>query len=537
MDNAERTQAAEALRQTNETLQALVRAAPLAIVALDRSANVVQWSPAAERLFGWRAEEVLGRPMPGVPEDQREAFQALIEGELKGETRVALELRRQRKDGSPVDVSLWTAPVHDAQGQVIGAIGFLADISERKQVEAAEREQRAFAEALRDTAAVLNTTLNSDDVLDSILANVGRVLAYDTADIMLIESGVGHIVRAQGYAELGLSEEVVRPLDFPINEFANFRQILETRQPVVIPDTRNYPGWIVLPGFHWLRSYAGAPIRIKGQVIGYLSVCSVTPGFYTDTHADRLQAFADQAALALFNARLYEQVRAGRERLQTLSRRLLEVQEAERRHIARELHDEIGQTLTGLTLLMEMSKRMPPEAIRSQLDEAQSLVGALMDRVHDLSLDLRPTMLDDLGLLPALLSHVARYTQQTGVQVVFEHDGLDRRFEADTETVAYRIVQEALTNVARHARVAEVAVRLWTDQHTLRVQVEDRGAGFDPEAALAARATTGLDGMRERAVLLGGQFAVESSPGSGALVTAELPLEAGLERQELDGRT
>jgi PAS domain S-box-containing protein len=526
MDNAERTQVAEALRQTNETLQALIRAAPLAIVVLDRSANVVQWSPAAERLFGWRAEEVLGRPMPGIPDDQREAFQALIEGELRGETRVALELRRQRKDGSLVDVNLWTAPLHDAQGQVMGAIGFLADISERKQVEAAEREQRAFAEALRDTAAVLNITVNSDAVLDSILANVSRVVAHDTADIILIESGVGHIVRARGYAELGLNEDAVSPLAFPVNDFASLSQMLKTGQPMAIPDTQDYPGWVDVPEYRLLRSYAGAPIRIEGQVIGCLAVGSTTPGSYTAIHSERLQAFADQAALVLFNARLYEQVHTGHNRLEALSRRLLDVQEAERRHIARELHDEIGQALTGLTLLLEMIKRLPPEAIRSQLDEAQSLAAALMDRVHNLSLDLRPTMLDDLGLLPALLSHVARYTEQTGVQVIFEHEGVDRRFGADIETAAYRIVQEALTNVARHAGVAEAAVRLWADQHNLRVQVEDRGAGFDPEAAAAARTTLGLDGMRERATLVGGQFTVEAAPGSGALLTAELPVRS-----------
>jgi signal transduction histidine kinase len=231
------------------------------------------------------------------------------------------------------------------------------------------------------------------------------------------------------------------------------------------------------------------------------------------------------------NARLFDQVRAGRERLQTLSRRLVEVQEAERRHIARELHDEIGQVLTGLSLALEMSARAPAEAVQPSLNDAQALVNDLMARVRDLSLGLRPAMLDDLGLLPALLWHVERYTAQTDVQVNFQHRGLERRFGAEIETALYRIVQEALTNVARHAGVDEVTVRVWASPDTLGVQIEDRGSGFDPKAALASGSTSGLASMRERAALLGGHLVIESSPEAGSRLTAELPVtKPGVEK-------
>jgi signal transduction histidine kinase len=133
-------------------------------------------------------------------------------------------------------------------------------------------------------------------------------------------------------------------------------------------------------------------------------------------------------------------------------------------------------------------------------------------------------MLDDLGLVAALLWHFGRYTEQTKVRVLFQHAGLEqRRFPPDLETAAYRIVQEALTNVARHAGVGEVTVRLWTEEHALAVQVEDRGVGFDARAVPVA-GRTGLTGMRERVVLLEGQLSIESSPGGGVRLTAELPL-------------
>ena len=213
------------------------------------------------------------------------------------------------------------------------------------------------------------------------------------------------------------------------------------------------------------------------------------------------------------------------ERLKSLSRRLMEVQETERRNIALELHDEIGQVLTGLKLSLEIGARRPAEEVRRSLEEARLLVNELMARVRKLSLDLRPAMLDDLGLLPALLWHFEHYTAQTEVRVIFKHSGLERRrFGPEVETAAYRIVQEALTNIARHAQVSEATVRLSTHQQTLLIEVQDHGRGFDMESVLGASESSGLAGMRERAVLLGGRLTIESQQGAGTHLTAELGL-------------
>jgi PAS domain S-box-containing protein len=209
------------------------------------------------------------------------------------------------------------------------------------------------------------------------------------------------------------------------------------------------------------------------------------------------------------------------EMLQTFSQRLIEAQEAERCRIAQELHDEIGQLLTGLRLLLETRVRAATEVSAIALREADELITSLMGRLREMVLDLRPPDLDALGLLPALFTHVERFTRQTGVQVRFQHSGLDRRFSPDVETAVYRIVQEALTNVARHAAVREATVRVWADQAAVHVQVEDRGRGFDVSAA---EHSVGITGMRERALLIGGSLDVESAPGRGTVVTADIPL-------------
>jgi PAS domain S-box-containing protein len=221
-----------------------------------------------------------------------------------------------------------------------------------------------------------------------------------------------------------------------------------------------------------------------------------------------------------------ESLREYADRLKFLSRRLMEVQEAERRNIARELHDEIGQVLTGLKLTLEMGIRLPPEEVGISLNKAQVLVNELMARARKLSLDLRPAMLDDLGLLPALLWHIEHYTERTQVRVNFTHHRLEgRRFAPEVETAAYRIVQEALTNVARHASVPEATVQLWADNQRLSIEVQDNGKGFDFESIIKGSETSGLAGMRERAMLLGGQLTVESSARGGTRLVAELRID------------
>lgn len=221
-------------------------------------------------------------------------------------------------------------------------------------------------------------------------------------------------------------------------------------------------------------------------------------------------------------ARLFEEVREGRERLEALSRRLVETQEAERRAIARELHDEIGQLLTGLKLLVESAGRTG-SAWRASPAEITSVVNELMTRVRDLSMNLRPPMLDELGLVPALLWHFGRYTAQTRVHVAFQQRIARHRLPPDVQMAAFRIVQEALTNAARHAGVEELTVEVRATRLRLSVRVEDAGRGFDPRAARAVE-SSGLAGMRERARQLGGDLVVTAARGKGTRVAATLPL-------------
>jgi signal transduction histidine kinase len=296
---------------------------------------------------------------------------------------------------------------------------------------------------------------------------------------------------------------------------------------VIIPEIRERFG---------LKAAIDTPILdAQGEVIGFFEVGNKKNGAgFSESDVEKLVAVSRIASIALQNAMSYRNLeraekalRESQVHLQLLSRQLLQAQEAERRSIARELHDEIGQRLTGLGLLLGSEHPSP-----DQLLEAQAVVRDLIARLRNLSLDLRPTILDDLGLVPALVWLFERYTMQTNVSVRFEHRLLEeQRFEMDVETTAYRIVQESLTNVARHAGVSEVTVRLWTDEDTLWIVVADQGRGFDPET-IDRGTSSGIAGMQERAVLLGGTVMIEAVPGGGTRLTATLPLHSGAPSRE-----
>ena len=207
-----------------------------------------------------------------------------------------------------------------------------------------------------------------------------------------------------------------------------------------------------------------------------------------------------------------------------MSARLLQAGERERRRVARELHDELGGLLTSLQMSLAMNPAQEQDA-RDELEEAQALVRTMIDKVRDLSLDLRPSLLDDLGLAPALDQLVTRFEARTRIDVDFRSEvGEGDRFEPVIETTAYRVVQEALTNAARYAQVEHVQVLCHREPAQLVIHIADDGVGFDPDAVDEA-ASGGLSGMRERSALSGGSCEVVSAPGVGTRVTVSLPLD------------
>jgi len=394
--------------------------------------------------------------------------------------------------------------------------------------------------ALSQTATRLAISLDPDKVMDTVHTELKQIGI--TCSAFLYDQDKLEIRNIFTALEPGLVDQTRKTTGIDLHDpdmqhrFLNkfYGDIIKTNSPIFIPrriidqitesshpDKPNIEIALSLVGLTPEIPSLWLPLFVTDRVIGTLGIWGTG---LQEEDLPAFRVFASQVAIAFENAQLFEQIVNSRQRMRDLSNQLVEIQETERRRIARELHDEIGQSLTGLSLLF-CSLYRSDEKSSEQYQKVLSLIEELISKTQDLSLDLRPAMLDEMGLLPTLLWFIERFENQTGILINFEHNGLHQRFPAPLETTAYRITQEALTNIARHAGVKQADVRLWVDLGTLSIQIEDHGTGFDLEQKQSTGLANGLSGIDERVTLLDGNLEVISAPGSGTTVLAKIPIQ------------
>ncbi|MEW6126072.1 MAG: PAS domain S-box protein [Acidobacteriota bacterium] len=478
-------QAQRELPDLSERYRILVEQIPAVVFMafFDRGISEAYVSPQIERTLGFTQEEWLRDPVRWYkqihPDDKGrwsiEAAQTFLTGEpLHSVYRVLT--RDERVVWFQCEVKMVRHT--DGRPWFIHGVGF--DITDLKQTEAALSRNEEMLRGIFEYAPDTMLVVDHNGRIERVNAQVEEMFGYRRDEL------------------LGQQVEVLLP--------EKFRQHHVARRTAYTLDPHLRPMGAGLTLYGKRKDGSEFPVEIMLSPVTAASgrlVIAVIRDISRRKHNE-------------------EALREYAERMEILSRRLIAVQEAERRKLALELHDEIGQILTGLKLKLEMSAKLTTGAAHASLTEAQTLVNELMTHTRKLSLDLRPATLDHLGLLPTLLMHIRQYSSQTQVRVDFGHSGLEsRRFAPEIETAAFRIVQEALTNVARHSGAQEAKVRIWADQHTLAVDIENSGKGFDVETVFAAGQGNGLTGMRERALLSGGQWAIESTAESGTRVVAE----------------
>jgi signal transduction histidine kinase len=263
------------------------------------------------------------------------------------------------------------------------------------------------------------------------------------------------------------------------------------------------------------RSGLWVPLLVRGRAIGVLAAHDKLGGDvrFADGDVRLAETFATRAALAVD---LSERI------AQDSLRRVVETQELERRRLARELHDETGQALASILLgLKALDEKTDDAAARTSIEELRELVVATLQDVRRLAVELRPSALDDFGLVAALERLADSFAEQSGISVDFQAMLADERLPAEAETALYRIVQESLTNVVKHAQARRVSILLTRTNGAVKAVIEDDGRGFDPEQATDGG--FGLVGMRERLALLGGRLEIESARDAGTTVAAEVP--------------
>ena len=492
-DVTDQRQAEEALRESERKLSEAQRLAHIGYWERDLAADRITWSEETGRILGLPARGVLsqaGLEAMIHPADREIQRRALADA-LQGSHPYDVEFRVIRPDGEVRFVHCWDEIVHDGSGRPSRMFSTVQDVTERKRAEDEIRRQREVLQTIFDSAPIGINFFTAD----------GRPIGTD-------------VFTADGRFAM-VNREWERIVGWTLKELEE-----QNRDPFeeAIPDPRERElahGVLAAATGEWvdlaIRSRDGRTVDVSACVV------PLSDG----TRLGLLQDITERK-------RADEALRDSATRLQHLSRRLFDVQEEERRHIARELHDEFGQLLATISLHIHAAKGAAGPAAQPQLDECMALLRRAGEQVRRLAIQLRPPMLETAGLDAAVRWLAEQHQRQTGV--VTHVAGHVHDVPGDLAIACFRVTQEALTNVVRHARARHAWIELSQSEALLEVVVRDDGAGFDVDRTLeqaAARGSLGLLGMRERVELVGGKLEVDSAPGRGASIRAAFPLAEG----------
>nr|PZN54374.1 MAG: hypothetical protein DIU68_10655 [Chloroflexota bacterium] len=306
-----------ALREAETRYRSVISVLAEAILIVDKDGTIQSCNASAEHILQQPASTLIGlRPEQYIdwligPDGAPIALEdfALVKTLQTGEPQTNVVVGVRRSEGETLWLSLNTHCIDPSSGGTGGLVASFFDISDYRRALRAESEQRALAEALRDTASALSSTLDPNEVLDRILENVSRLFDHDTAEIMLIEGERARVARILDRTDDG-SGTRFHSLNLPSDAFATFRHMIQTGLPIAVSHSDADPSWVPIPESRWVRSYLGAPIRLDGKVIGFLNLNSAVPGLFSDADLGKIAAFADQAAIALRNARLFAELEA-----------------------------------------------------------------------------------------------------------------------------------------------------------------------------------------------------------------------------------
>ena len=395
------------------------------------------------------------------------------------------------------------------------------------------RESEAQSEIL--TLSRISAALSGLWDLDAILGvGLDSALGYlngTVGEILLIDETNRSLSRRVHH---GLSREFVDGLHTNLGEGVT-GSVAQSGKALLVEDVSADPRVVhrELILAEGLKTFISVPLRAKERVLGVLNVASHRKRKFTNDDMYFLYAIGDQLGIAIENARLYERLRNARERLRKLARQNLVAEEDERRRIARELHDETSQSLSGIALqiqaLIEMSNipGTPEVDFINGLKKVQALTVQVHNEVSRLISNLHPALLDTLGLVPALRQHTETRLQSLDIKVTMEIRGKERRLPPDVEAALFRFIQGAIGNVAQHSQATGVTVLLEFGIDEFNIKVSDNGQGFnvseitDVEESGRGR---GLFSMRERIGFLGGTSGIESEIGKGTTVWAKIPI-------------
>jgi PAS domain S-box-containing protein len=477
----------EAMRARLRRLAAIVESSEDAIIGKDLNGIITDWNNGAQRLYGYSADEVIGKPISIlVPSDRVDDFIEIMRKIRAGESVKHFETVRRKKNGTCVQVSLTVSPVVDTDGRIIGASAIARDVSERQRQEAAVRESEERFSLIANATPVMIWMSGVDKLCNYFnhgwLEFTGRSLKEE------LGNGRSEGVHPEDLAQC--SETYTQSFDRRESFAMEYR-------------LRRHDGQ-----YRWVFDRGVPRFEMDGAFAGYVGSC-----------------------VDVTERKLVEQIRAD------VSRTLLEAQEQERTRIARELHDDIGQKLALLSVeISQMKETLPHGELRSQMDALEKQAVEISADTQSLSHELHSSKLEYLGLVLAMKNFSKEFEDKHNVEIEFDGGDVPSVVPQNIALCLFRVMQEGLRNSLKHSGVRFFKVNVQGSPTEIRLSVRDSGVGFEPELAKGTQGL-GLISMRERVRLVNGTISITSSPQSGAEIRVFVPLLAGkpMEKTELAG--
>jgi PAS domain S-box-containing protein len=515
------------LRESEQHFRTLVENLPDLIARFDADLRLLYVSPSVQSITNRPLRAITGKTKQelGLSFELIEPWDAALRKVFQLGLPEEFELAFPAPEGTRhFDCRL--VPEPGAGGDIQSVLSVARDVTERRLAFDAAERARSVADALRQATLALTRSLDRETVLSTLLEHLRGIVPFDRASVMLLEEARRVSVRAifDGDRVLPLPPDErseIDPADHPV-----VNGILTTGSAVVIPDVRTYPGWSLPTDGSAEASWLGVPLFARGDVAGLFSLSKREAGYFNEEHVTLAEVMSSQASVAVENAILFQQMKVATVRMRMLSRGLIEAQESERRSLSRELHDEAGQALASLRYGLQLLEREVNggENVTERLAALRNTTDAIIEGLRRLAADLRPASLDHLGLEAALHQLSDAAGPKFGLAVHFKARGFaGERLPPEMETALYRVVQEAISNVVRHAHATRVDILAERLGDRVMVMVEDDGVGFDQKRGQRAE-NLGLVGMHERVHALSGMLTVESAVGAGTTVVAEVPI-------------
>jgi len=521
-DITERKQAEQALREREAQYRSIFEATTDGLVINDPETGVVvEANPAFCRMNGYSRDEIIGlHPRTFIHPDYHYLF-----GEYLETVRAGGHFRAQamnvRKDGTPFHVEVHgTGFLYKGKPHILGVVRDISEHVQAQQLLEQRVEERTHElSTLLDVSRNVVSTLELEPLLGLILDQLKALVDYDGAALLTLQGDALVVLDYRG----PIPRDHALQGRFPLERSTLDQEIIRHREPIIIGDIRDdtafarafreSAGAYLETFFGYIRSWLGVPLMIKERAIGIMTLDHSQPHYYTEPHARLATAIANQAAIAIENARLFAEAQ---------DRAVLE----ERQRLARDLHDSVTQSLYSLTLLAEAGRRLAEADDVRQAGQYLGDIGEIAEQalkeMRLLVYQLRPQALEQEGLIGALQARLDSVEKRAGVDARFLIEGSLGSLPSALEEGLFRIAQEALNNALKHAAARAMLVRLCGGDEHVTLEVSDNGRGADL-LTTGAKGGLGLTGMKERAAKLRGTLTVHSAPGEGTRVIVEVP--------------